>query len=59
MDKGCLPYILGFAVLCIIFSVLAKGEDKGAEGLIKFAAFILCIIGVYAVIKMSSKNRRR
>jgi len=56
MDKGCLPYILGFAVLCIIFSVLAKGEDKGAEGLIKFAAFILCIIGVYAVIKMSSKK---
>ena len=56
MDKGCLPYILGFAVLVIIYSVLAKGDDKGADGLIKFGAFVLCIVGVIAVIKMSSKK---
>lgn len=56
MDKGCLPYILGFAVLVIIYSVLTKGDDKGADGLIKFGAFVLCIVGVIAVIKMSSKK---
>lgn len=56
MDKGCFPYILGFTVLVIIFNVLAKGDDKGADGLIKFGAFVLCIVGVIAIIKMSSKK---
>lgn len=56
MNKGCLPYILGFIVLVIIYSVLAKGDDKGADGLIKFGAFVLCIVGVVAVIKMFSKK---
>jgi hypothetical protein len=56
MDKGCLPFVLGFAVLAIIYSVLEKGDDKGADGLIKFGAFVLCIVGVIAVIKMFSKK---
>jgi hypothetical protein len=56
MDKGCLPYILGFAVLVVIYNVLAKGTDIGADGLIKFGTFVLCIVGVITVIKMSSKK---
>lgn len=56
MNKGCSPYMLGLIVLVIIFSVLAKGDDEGAEGLIKFCAFVVCIAGVIAIINLSSKK---
>jgi hypothetical protein len=58
MDKGCLPFVIGFVVLVIIYSVLSKGESYGFEALIKIVVFVLSMVGIWQVILYFNDNKR-
>jgi hypothetical protein len=50
MDKGCLPFILGFAAILAIYGVLSQGESYGFEALIKVGVLILSMIIIWRAI---------
>lgn len=58
MDKGCLPFIIGFVVLIIIYRALFNGESYGFEALIKIVVFVLSMVGIWQVILYFYDNKR-
>ena len=56
MDKGCMPFVLGFILLMIIYGVLAQGETTGTKAFVYLIIFLLSFVGVWKIIKYFQNN---